>query len=277
MANAFTTAWLQTRTELRIAFSSPTVVIHFGVPVFFVWILGKVLVKEDNLNDPVLVGALFSAITSYAALVAFNLLSEAYTERISGNFVRIRTLPKGVQSWMIGKVLLNLIQFLMAMVAALIALPIFVPDLVLSWGEMAALVAITGLGVMVFAPYGFIFGMFVRSVAGFMVAAVVSMGLYVATAGFFPTSTLPTWLAWGSLISPFYWLSYTARAVQLSADAGQYEVFGLLSPYLAFGVLAAWGIVGWALGPRIVQKMMRKETIGRLSQDREKTRSMSGL
>lgn len=277
MFKAIRSGWLQSRTELRVNFSSPSIMIHLGVPIFFVWLLGKTLTEDDNINNPVLVGALYSAITSYAALVAFNLLSECYTERISGNFVRIRTLPNGVSGWMAGKVILNIVLFFSAIIVALIAFPFFVPDLVLSWVDMGVLVAITCLGVMIFAPYGFIFGMFIRTMGGFMVAAVITMGLYIATAGFIPAETLPSWLAWSSLISPFYWLSYTARAVQLSADAGQYEVIGQLNPYLAFGVLAAWGIIGWGIGPKIVHKMMRKETIGQLSLDRQKTRSLSGL
>lgn len=228
-------------------------------------------------RQAVIVGVMVSAIGSFAALTIFNLFSECYTERISGNLVRIRTLPKGVNAWMLAKVLVQLLGYLLIMVLWVGLMAFVLPDSGVSVATMVALVALSMVGVFAFAPYGLIIGMAVRSIQGFMGAMAVSTLLWVVTGGFFPMASLPPWAGVITALSPFYWMGYTARALTLGAAGAEYELFGVLSLPLGLGVIAVWGVIGWLLGPRIVHAMMRKETIGQLTKQRDNYRAVSGV
>lgn len=272
-----TTAWLQAKTELRVLFTSVGTLVHFGVPVFFVWILSRSGINDGTMPDPVLTGVVYSILASYAVLATYSIIGECYSERLGGNLVRIRTLPNGVRSWMMGKVITQTVYFGAAMVIACLAIMVFFPILGITIPDVALLVLLAVLGVLVFAPYGLVLGMLIRSVGGFMVITLLVMGLYGLTGGFIPTYLMPNWVGWVSLLSPFYWLGYLARALFLDPSAGAQEVLGMLNPVLALAVLAAFGVVGWFVGPRGVQALMRKETISRLTEERKKMRTMSGL
>lgn len=275
--NTLKTAWIQTKAEFRVNYSSISIIAHLGVPVFFVVIFGWVLGDIDAAKRPVIIGVLFSSILSFAVLSIFNLFSECYSERISGNFVRIRTLPHGTSAWMIGKVIFQVINFLIALVIGVIAVAVILPDVGLQASTALGLIAIGVLGVVAFAPIGLIVGMTVQSIQGFMVAMAVCMGLFVVTGGFFPMGVLPKWVEYASLLSPFYWMGYSGRVLQLGAAGAEYELLGIASLPLGLGVIVAGGVIGWLLGPRIVHAMMRKETIGQLTKQRDNYRAVSGV
>ena len=110
-----------------------------------------------------------------------------------------------------------------------------------------------------------------------MVALAVCMGLFVVTGGFFPMGVLPKWAEYASLLSPFYWMGYSGRALQLGAAGAEYELLGISSLPLGLGVIVATGVLSWLVGPRIVHAMMRKETIGQLTKQRDNYRAASGM
>ncbi|WP_336250998.1 ABC transporter permease, partial [Stomatohabitans albus] len=233
--------------------------------------------NTDPSYTPIIIGSLYSGIASYSAYAIFLIFSECYTDRLSGNMVRIRTLPNGVRQWMIGKLIFCEILFLDITILALLAATIFIPQVQFSVSLSVGILAVVGFGILVMTPYGFMVGVLIRSVFGFLVVMAVTGVLFIFTSGFVPFDALPEFTSYMSVISPFFWLGYAGYTLQASAGVGPFGVFNGMSPIVVFGVLALWGVVGWAIAPKVVQIMMRKETIGRLSQHRQKTRELSGL
>lgn len=275
--NILKTAFLQSKADLRVTYASPSAIFTLIIPLIFIGI-GRMLLNDASPEKHgEIIGVIVSAIASFAALTIFNLYSECYTERISGNFVRIRTLPKGVNAWMLAKVLVQEFSFLLMMVLWVGLMVALLPDAGIRVSTMAALVALSMVGVFAFAPYGLMIGMAVRSIQGFFVVMIMSTLLWGLTGGFYPITTLPTWAGVLTTLSPFYWMGYTARALTLGTAGAEYELFGVLSLPLGLGVVVLWGVVGWLVGPRVVRAMMRKETIGQLTKQRDAYRTVSGL
>lgn len=275
--NILKTAWIQSKVEMINLFKSFEIILQLGSPVFMTFIMSIFLVDLSPEKVAIIQGVVLSAITSYGALCVFGIHSACYTERLGGNFVRIRTLPNGTVSWMIGHLMFQIILFLISMMVALVSVKVFLPVVELSIPLVFYLLVITMLGVIAFAPVGFVIGMLARSLWLYMLGMVVNMALFIGTSGIVPFSAMPAWVGYVSLISPFYWMGYAGRALSPPAEAGVHEVFGVLNPALAIGVLVVLAIIGWMIGPRLVQDMMRKETIGQLGIDRQKTMALQGL
>ena len=271
------TALIQFKAESRVNFTNPAILTYLVVPLFFVFLARHTLADATPEEQAMVVAMQVSAITAFATLTIFNIFSECYTERISGTFVRIRTLPHGVQAWMLAKVLFQELTFVVTAIFWVAVIAVLLPNAGVDLATAAGLVLVSVIGVLAFAPFGFMVGMVITTMYGFTAAMLISIFLFVATGGFFPTAEMPTWAGYLSLLSPFYWMGYVARALQLGAAGAQMEIIGVLSAPLGLGIIGLWGVIGWMIGPKVVQAMMRKETIGNLNKQRDSYRELSGL
>lgn len=89
------TAPIQFKAESRVNFTNPAILTYLFVPLSLVFIARHMLADASPEERAVVVAMQVSANTAFATLTVFIIFSECYTERISGTFVHIRTLPEG--------------------------------------------------------------------------------------------------------------------------------------------------------------------------------------
>ena len=105
MRTAARAGCLQARAELRIAFLTPT---FFGMllgPCFLVFFASLERHKQIANTISGSAYALVGLLGSIGLLGAFQIMSEMFNERNDGSLLRTRTLPRGTESWMFGKLL----------------------------------------------------------------------------------------------------------------------------------------------------------------------------
>ena len=80
-----------------------------------------------------------------------------------------------------------------------------------------------------------------------------------------PIVSYPTPLQWIIAATPMYWSAHVARWALLPSDVGAIEFTGAFHPVLGIAILLAWGILGYLLAPRILNRGIHRETVGALT------------
>lgn len=266
-------ALLQARAELRISFLTPAFLAQLIGPVLLVGILWFVM--RDSTLPARGIGpgafALVGALGAFGSLGAFELLSEMYTERTDGTLLRLRMVPGGTRSWMLGKTVSCGVVTLFAVLVSLVGGALVFPDLLPeSPLRVLGLLAAVVVAYLVFLPFGAILGTLLRTAWGLMLAMLGFYAFFGASGTVFSPLVYPEPVQWLVAVTPFYWSAHVARWALLPADAGAAELTGTFQPLLGLGVLLVWAVVGYLLAPRVLLRGIRRETVGALTASRER-------
>lgn len=127
-------------------------------------------------------------------------------------------------------------------------------------GRWALFLAFCILGLAATMPAGALLG---AALSGPLALGIVSMGIYatMAISGlFYPLASLPTWLQWIGQVLPTYWLGVGLRAAMLPPAAAALEMGGTFHTGTAAVVLLVWTVVGLALAPGVLRRMVRRQS-----------------
>lgn len=232
-------------------------------------VLGYLFLNRNNevealgfsLSMPV-----FAMPSMLGALIAFGLvIGPGYAlamEREDGTLLRSKAVPHGVTGYVSGQVALNVLGIFPTFVIILVPGMFLFDDLMQNglagWGTVAA---ITILGLLATLPLGIILGSLVPNVQkmgtwGFMPV----MGLTAISGIFFPIQNLWTWLQTVAQIFPIYWLGLGMRSAFLPDEAAVLEIGESWRTTQTVIVLVVWAIIGFAITPRVLRRMARRQS-----------------
>lgn len=214
---------------------------------------------------------------SFAGMVGLQIMSEMYNERVSGNLLRIRTLPHGTLVWALAKTLSAPLLVIFMLLAMLIG-----GRFLLSGAAFSAVQICLALGALVLivaacAPLGFLIGALIRGVYSMLLGTLGWMALLATSGGPFPLEMLPTWLQAIQKVGPFYWGGHLTRAILLPSEAGVTEVTGAFAPGIAVAVLLAWMIGGFIIAIFLVNTSLKKQSISSLEKIQSTLRAQAGI
>lgn len=263
----------QARAEARINFLTPSFISVIIGPLVMVFAIKFFTAGVDygGIAREASAFAISGLIGAAGALAAFNVMSEMQTERTAGTLLRLRMLPHGTSSWVVGKLVDSFIYLLvtggLTLIAALASIPALRPDSLMTYALVVGLLIIS---FVVFFPIGVIAGALVRSTWGFIVSMGVFMVLYAGSGTIVPLSMYPGWLQWVIGVTPVYWTAHLGRWIFLPVQEGAGELTGSFEPWVGVLVLALWAVVGFSLVPRVLRSGMNRETVGSLMAARER-------
>lgn len=213
----------------------------------------------------------------FAGMVGMQIMSEMYSERVSGNLLRIRTLPHGTVVWALAKTASAslLVIFMLVLLLTVGGLVLLGADFTV--GQILLAVAALFLIIAACAPLGFIVGSLVHGVYSMLIGTLGWMALLATSGGPFPLDMLPGWLQAIQKVGPFYWGGHLARAILLPEEAGTAEVTGSFAPGLAVLILAAWTIGGFILAIFLVNTSLKKQSISSLEKIQSTMRAQAGI
>lgn len=214
---------------------------------------------------------------AFAGMVGMQIMSEMYTERITGNLLRIRTLPHGSLVWALAKTLSASLLVVFMLLSLLIAGQFIVPNAALSATQIVQAIAALMLVILACAPLGFIVGSLIRGVYSMLLASLGWMALMGTSGGPFPLEILPGWLQTIQKVTPFYWGGHLTRAIMLPAEYGMNEVTGSFNPGLAVLILVGWMIGGFILAILLVNTSLKKQSISSLEKIQATARVQAGI
>lgn len=213
----------------------------------------------------------------FAGMVGMQIMSEMYLERISGNLLRIRTLPHGTLVWALAKTLSASILTIFMFSLVLIGGRIIIPGADFAPGRMAlAMLALLPI-ITASAPLGFIIGAVVRGTYSMLLGTLGWMAVVATSGGPFPLDLLPGWAQAIQQVGPFYWGGHLTRSILLPWEAGAAEVPGTFHPAFALGVLLAWTVAGFIVAIFLVNMSLKKQTISGLEQIQSTVRTQAGI
>lgn len=212
-----------------------------------------------------------------SGLAIFQLLSEMYTERLSGTLLRVRTLPNGPFIWAVAKSISTLVMIFLSQIIFLIGLRVIYPDSALSAGRLLLLIALILLGIAAHAPLGFVVGVLARGTYSQLLSMLGVMLFLASSGGPAPLELFPRWVQVIQLIFPAYWTSHLARYVVFDGDYAIWELGETYHSALAIAILVGWTFGGYILATFVIKRNFRKETVGSLEGLQSKVRSQIGM
>ncbi|MDO5700884.1 MAG: ABC transporter permease [Bowdeniella nasicola] len=213
----------------------------------------------------------------FAGMVGMQIMTEMYSERYSGNLLRIRTLPHGSLVWACAKTASASLLVVFMMTVLLIGGRVIIPGADFTAGQILLAVLALILIIAASAPLGFIVGSFVNGVYSMMISTLVWLAVLGTSGGPFPLDLLPGWLQAIQRVGPFYWGGHLARSILLPQQAGASEVTGSFAPGLAILILVAWMIGGFVLAIFLVNTSLKKQSISSLEKIQSTMRAQTGM
>lgn len=213
----------------------------------------------------------------FAGMVGMQIMSEMYAERVSGNLLRIRTLPHGTLVWALAKTASASLLVIIMMTLLLIVGGFILPGATFTVGQILLAIAALILIIAACAPLGFIVGSAVRGTYSMLIGTLGWLSVLATAGGPFPLDLLPGWLQAIQKVGPFYWGGHLARAILLPSEAGAAEATGAFNPGLAILVLIAWMVGGFILAIFLVNTSLRKQSISSLEKMQSTIRTQVGI
>lgn len=254
------TGLLQAKADLRPQLWGKGFITFILNPLFWIamaWALRNV----DDANggfSSIFIASILAGLTPFAIM---QISGEMYNERLSGSVLRAKTLPFGVPSWMIGKVV-SVVGVIYLQALLLIALSVvFIPAFNPSIGQIALGALIVLLALIASSPIGFILGSFAKSVGLSLVAYAIAIALLLISGIMFPMSTLPSWVHPIAQVFPVYWGPHLSRYVFLGGEWEFWEAGGIYQPALGVAVLLLWSVIGFIVAAAVIRRTFRKESI----------------
>ncbi|MDO5724248.1 MAG: ABC transporter permease [Flaviflexus sp.] len=214
---------------------------------------------------------------AFAGMVGMQIMSEMYLERVSGNLLRIRTLPHGSLVWALAKTVSASLLVIVMFAVLLIGGSIILPEAEFGVGQMIlAFLALVPI-IAASAPIGFISGAVVGGTYSMLLGTLGWIAVLATSGGPFPLDMLPGWIQAIQQVLPFYWGGHLARAILLPEGSGAAEISGSFQPLLALAVLLAWAIGGFILAVFLVNTSLRKQSISSLEKIQSTVRTQAGI
>jgi ABC-2 type transport system permease protein len=209
-----------------------------------------------------------------AMLVIFSVMGTAYylaAEREDGTLLRAKAIPRGTAAYVVGLLTVAVLDVAAAVAIVLVPGLFIVPGVPLGDATMwLGLLGYILLGLMACVPLGVLVGSVVRSprvIGGLGFFGIT--GLASISGLFYPITVLWDWVQWLVQIFPLYWLGLGMRSVFLPAEAAALEFGGTWNTPLTIGVLAAWAVIGFVLGPVLLRRMARRESGAAVAERRQ--------
>jgi len=253
--------WTEFKLSLRAPDDLSFYLLWGGGLLVFLYLNRNVLVEGTSLSASVLgLPGVLAAMVVFGAVIGpgFALV----VEREDGTLLRAKAAPHGLEGYVAGQVALQCLGIL-PMLAVILVPSAFFLDGMMSRGALGWL-AVAGLlvfGLVALLPLGFIIGSLARKPAHVSTWGLLPIIALSAISGIFmPITALWTWAQVVAQVFPMYWLGHALRWAFLPDDAAALELGGQWNLLGAIAVIAAWGVVGLALTPRILGRMARRES-----------------
>ncbi|MFN8048027.1 MAG: ABC transporter permease [Ancrocorticia sp.] len=266
-------AMMQVRAESRINFLTPSFLAIISGPLVLIFIISIVMgdMSYDGIFESAGAYSLAGLIGVAGTMSAFQVMSEMQQERTEGTLLRLRMLPAGATSWVVGKTITSFAYLLVTGALSITGSMIFFPDLrPESPVGYLALVLLLLASFLAFFPFGIMAGTLVRNTWGMLIAMVVFMVVYAGAGTMIPMDWYPDWVQWLVAATPFYWVAHLGRWALLPAEAGVAEITGSFEPLLGVVILGIWAIIGYAAAPKLLRSSLNRETVGGFQATREK-------
>ncbi|MDO4784858.1 MAG: ABC transporter permease [Propionibacteriaceae bacterium] len=263
----------QAWTELRISFASGEPLTALLVPVIVLVIAWYL--RDQAITASVLTVGQFILPGMVGAMVFFGgfaqVAGEIFSDRDDGTLLRMKCLPGGLRGYLAGKTLVVMAFNLILIAAYLIpATALFSgvgPNGPAAW---LLLLGVTALGLAATIPWGAILACLVKTPIGLTLPFLLTYGLVAISGIFFPVTMLPSWLQAVVQTTPVYWLGLGMRAALLPDAASAVEIAGSWRIAETLAVLGVWTLVGLAIAPVLLRRMIRGESGARLTATRER-------
>jgi ABC-2 type transport system permease protein len=244
--------------------------------LFWPLLMVGVLIFVRNVDvgsSGLLLGTLFLPSVIGMNIAANGMLTTAgllAIEREDGTLLRAKAIPKGMQGYVVGKIVTVAGTTLIALLVVLIPGVCLVEGLdignVGAWLQLAWIVL---LGIVATLPIGLVIGSLFENPRNAGLANLLMLGIIGISGIFYPLSALPTFVQWIAQVFPVYWLGLGARSALLPDSAAAVEIGESWRTLETVGVLGIWAIAGLVLAPIVLRRMARRESGSVLAKRRE--------
>lgn len=180
----------------------------------------------------------------------FSLAQQLVADRHDGTLARLRMIPQGVQTYLVGKVVLVsamvLLVCLVLAVAGIVLSEDIRPGDLAMWAGLAWTLPLSLVAIL---PWGAILGLVIRTARNVNIVLFPLLGLAAISGTFAPITGYPEWLQVAVMVFPLYWIALGARAALLPDSFSAVELHGSWQHLETLLVLGGWAFVGCILAP----------------------------
>jgi ABC-2 type transport system permease protein len=265
--------------EIRQTFTTPTDLWSYLFPA--VLLLGTVFFMRNSTvpGTSFSLGARTLPSVFGMGLVMGGLLTtsqQLIMDREDGTLLRAKAVPRGMTSYLTGKVVLvggmTLIGFLIQLIPGLF----LVEGLSVDGGGWLTLAWLIPVGFVATLPLGAAVGSLFDDPRNMALVVMPLFGLVAVSGIFYPIGGLPGWLQGLAQVFPLYWLGLGMRSVFLPDSLAAVEIAHSWRHLETFGVLALWAVIGLTLAPVLLRRMAARESGSAVAARRERVLSRVG-
>jgi ABC-2 type transport system permease protein len=197
-------------------------------------------------------------------------------DREDGTLLRARALPRGMTSYLTGKVVLvggmSMVAFLLQLIPGLF----LVDGLRVDTTGWLTLLWMVPLGFAATLPLGAAIGSLFDNPRSMGLVTLPIFGMTAISGIFYPIGGLPGWLQGLAEGLPMYWLGLGMRSVFLPDSLAAVEIGQSWRHLEAFGVLTGWTVLGLVLAPVLLRRMAARESGSAVAVRRERALNQVG-
>lgn len=279
--NAYRAGLRRGMISTKISLTTPSDVLGTAIPLaLFVAVLlflrgvdfegAEVSLGAMNLPGLIAMIVLFSAVTGIA--------NGLMIDRTTGALLRSKSAPTGTTGHLVGEIIANAIVTVVSAIVLLIAGLILFDGLVFDSPDRWLLFTLVlAIGLVATLSIGAVVGSLFDSPKNMGLVMIPMIGLISISGIFYPLVALPIWLQWVAQVFPLYWFGLGMRASLLPDTMAAVEVAGAWRIEWVLIVLAAWGIAGLALAPKLLSRMAQRESGSSLAGRRQQMQQQMGV
>ncbi len=249
-----------------------------------IWV-SALLVPVWMLRDEVVPGTSASAVSyllpslmvmSIVFHGTFSLAQQLVADRHDGTLARLRMIPSGVQTYLVGKITLVSAMVIIVCIVIVLAGVVFTDDIradnLAMWGNLAWTVPLSLVAIL---PWGAILGLLIRSARNVNIVLFPLLGLAALSGTFAPITGYPQWLQIVVMVFPLYWVALGARAAVLPDSFAAVEIAEGWQHLETALVLGGWAIVGLLLAPLALRRarLRRPGTTAKATREKDMARA----
>jgi ABC-2 type transport system permease protein len=258
--------------ELRQSFSPAGLVGHLFWPA--VTLVAIFFLRDHGvagIDLPLAALVMPGVVGMFVAFGILLVIQYLAADREDGTLLRAKTLPGGITSYVVGKLVNVSATILFYLVILLVPGLVLVNGLQLGGpGSWLTLMSVVLLGLIATQSIGAAIGALISNPRASGYVSVFVMGLVGISGIFYPVTALPQWLQWVAQVFPMYWLGLGMRSALLPDSAATVEIGQSWRPVETLAVLGAWALIGLIAAPIVLRTMARKESGSRLAERRHK-------
>jgi ABC-2 type transport system permease protein len=191
-------------------------------------------------------------------------------DREDGTLLRAKATPRGMQAFVIGKIIFVSCTTLIGLVLLLVVGRLAFHGLSVTAVGWLTMVWVVALSLLATIPLGIMFGSLLPN-PRFIPLVMLPFGALTAISGiFYPITHLPGWLQGIGQVFPMYWAGLGMRSALLPPSLASVEIDGSWRHWLVLLVLAAWAVAGLLGAPPVLRRMARRESGSRVAARRER-------